>query len=337
MPKMTQVYGLPRTTLMYALIAYLSNQPENESSLEELADHFGYSEKEIESAVRSIAVTDVGGHRNNYLGALYDLDYDLLESEKIVRLYGLENSLLKLPRLTSRQAATLVAALKRLILIPQFELKDDAEELLRQLAGEANAASSNMVALPPTSVDADLLTVREAILTGKAISCDYINGAGETSKDRVIDPLRLESQDLVWYLRGWCHNRKEVRVFKLDAMDKTRILEQEIPAERREIKLTGGLFEPGKDSIDVLIAVEPEAYEVLSDYRAKYKDKPTGTFQATIKVGSLATLGPMVASYGGAVKVLAPAEAVARVREYALSALGRTDEATAERDEQLGA
>ena len=73
--------------------------------------------------------------------------------------------------------------------------------------------------------------------------------------------------------------------------------------------------------------MEPEAYQVLTDYKASYDTKiKKGTIKATIKVSSLVTLPPMVASYGGAVRVLEPAEARLEVRNFALTALGRAAE-----------
>ena len=174
--------------------------------------------------------------------------------------------------------------------------------------------------------DPDLLTIREAILTDVAIRCDYRNGKGETTKARLISPLRLESRDETWYLRGYCHKHNEVRVFKLDSMDSVELTETKIEPEHKALQLDDELFRPGADAISVLIDVSPEGYEVLDAYRANFKAGQSGVIRAEIKVSSLKTLGPMVASFGGAVKVVSPAEARKEVHDFALLALGRGSE-----------
>jgi len=322
MPKMTQVYGVERTSLMYGIVAYLM-KVQDDVSLEELAERFGYTVKEIESAVRSIGVADFGDN-GSYLGNAFEIDYDLLEQDGLVSLYNWSIELAS-PRLTTKQTAAISAGLRQFLQIPNFEFRAEVEQLLEQLIIGSGSTEPTVIALEPNAADADLSLVREAIIAGKAISCDYINGKGERVEGRIIEPLILQSQEQDWYLRGWCVSRNQSqRIFRLDAMDNVRILDTDIDPAHKAEPIVGRLFEPGSNAIEVVIDVEPEAYEVLADYNANFSGTLRGVVRATIHLGALSTLAPMVMSYGGAVRVVAPDAARAAVREAAEAALGQT-------------
>jgi len=163
------------------------------------------------------------------------------------------------------------------------------------------------------------------------VQFDYINQKGVSTKGRKVEPLRLVSVDNDWYLKGFCLKSDDLRNFKLDAISNLTITDAATDPEHLRLELNSELYQPGAEAIDVLIEVEPEAYQVLTDYKAQYdKSATTGAIKATIKVSSLATLPPMVASYGGGVRVLEPAEAKTIVRDFALRGLGRAAETIAD-------
>jgi proteasome accessory factor C len=319
MPKMTKVFGPERTNLMYAIIGHVMNV--GEASIAELAERFGYTATEVEEAVRSIGVADTG-ETASYFNSPFELDYDALEEEQIVTF--VDHSVeMATPRLTTKQTAAISAGLKVLEQIPGFEYRDEVAELLDALHAGSGAMDADTIQVATGHVDSDILLLREAILNSVAIRCNYRNGKGEVTEGRVIEPLRLESRDQVWYLRGFCVSKnQEVRVFRLDAMDAVELTDLPIDETHKQIPLEGDLYEAGENAISVVLEVDPEAYAVLHDYKASVSDKPKGTVRAEIKVSSLLTLPPMVASYGGAVRVLAPAEARVLVRNFALAALG---------------
>ena len=319
MPKMNSVFGPERTNLLYAIIGYVLK--EGEASVADLAKRFDYTPKEIREAVKSIGVAEAGSN-GGYVSAPFEVNYDALEEDDIVEFidYSVE---MDTPRLTTKQTAAISAGLKVLEQIPGFEYKAEVAELLQALHAGAGSLEADTIEVAPGRIDSDLLLLREAILTGKAISCDYRNGKGEVTQNRIIEPLRLESRDQHWYLRGFCVSKaKEVRVFKLDSMDKVQITETDIELSHRNLELAGDLYEPGENAISVLLEVDPEAYAVLSDYNAQHNHANSGTVKAEIKVTNLETLGPMVASYGGAVRVVSPPAAKAAVRDFSLAALG---------------
>jgi proteasome accessory factor C len=327
MPKINGVFGVAKLNLAYAVLAYVvANQ--RVASVAEIAQHFECTEKEIIAIIHGLNNAD-STDAQDYTGAKVFFDLDELEDDGMVVLNDYSEEL-TVPRLTTQQTAAISAGLQMLKQLSGFEHNDDIEALLNALHSGSGGMSPDTIAIEPTKADSDLEVLRGAILDGLAISCDYINGKGERSSGRVIEPLRLESRDNVWYLKGFCHSHHEVRNFRLDAMDKVVVTTQEISAEHKALPLDGPIYQPGANAIDVIIDVEPEGYQVLSDYAASYTAKATGTIRASIKVTSLLTIPPMVASYGGAVRVIEPAEARTLVQDYVLNALGRGSETSAE-------
>lgn len=319
MPKMNSVFGVEKLNLAYAVVGFLVAN-HGVASLDEMAQHFEYTEKEIRGIIEGLNGVEIGQDQD-YQGIPIYLEID--ETDGCVVLAD-HNAKIDVPRLTTQQTAAISAGLQLLKQLGGIDESGEIDTLLNALHSGTGGMSPDTLAIEPVKPDSDLDTLRAAILDGVAISCDYINGKGERSTGRIIEPLRLESRDNFWYLKGFCHSHGEVRNFRLDAMDKVTPTSMQITDDHKSLPLDGPIYQPGADAIDVIIDVEPEAYQVLSDWAANYKPKNTGTIRASIKVTSLLTIPPMVASYGGAVRVIEPAEARVLVRDYALRALGES-------------
>jgi predicted DNA-binding transcriptional regulator YafY len=59
-------------------------------------------------------------------------------------------------------------------------------------------------------------TVDEAIRRGVALTIDYEDGEGRTTKARRIDPLAVARTGGRWYVLAWCHVRLAGRWFRFD-------------------------------------------------------------------------------------------------------------------------
>ena len=89
---------------------------------------------------------------------------------------------------------------------------------------------------------------------GVQLEFDYLDSRGEHERRRV-DPLRVESVDADWYLRGWCHLREAVRTFRLDRISDPQITDEPIEPPRRRRHLPDTLFEGSADDLEVTIEV----------------------------------------------------------------------------------
>jgi proteasome accessory factor C len=164
-----------------------------------------------------------------------------------------------------------------------------------------------------------------AIYNQKRIRCSYQNQKGEKST-REMDPLRIDPRDSSWQLRAWCHNNEEPRNFRIDSMSNVEVLDTDWIPQSHKVEIDEELEYRAKETdVEVVIEADPEGLALISDFAGKVNkiDKKTGVTTATLQIGFLPYFGRAVARFGGAVRVISPAQAREVVREYALRALGQ--------------
>jgi len=315
MPKRNTIYGSDRTNLMWALIGKILDAGSIE--VQELADIFELSYDEVERAIRTIGVTETGGpfDENPFLVNYESLADGWAEFDD----YPLD---LQVPRLSSHQAAAISAGLRYLASVPGFTMVDEVTELLAFMEVTSAEPPVKTIDFVSGTADADLEVLRQALTSGKAVSFNYINGAGVRAQ-RVVEPLRLQSLEPVWYLRGYDQSRAKVLSFRLDRMDDVRVLEQDISEVAKNSEISDEIYIANDTDHVVTVDVMPEAYSLIADFAATDpSSKQTGTKRVTIRVRDLNVLGPVIASYGGDAVVVAPPEAIKAVRDFALRGLG---------------
>lgn len=311
MPKTSGLSGADRYNFMLALTGYLISH--RQQPIEDVAKHFQVTEKEIRSAVVTISLSGVGLYRPD---ELFFLDYDLLE-EGILDL-SFAPTLENVPRLSTRQAAAIASGLSYLLELVDEQDKSEIESLLKVFGSGALGQKDLPFMVQPISSDSDLYLVRQAVAEQRVLSCSYINTTGQISQRR-IEPVQIESRDSNWYLRGFCLTNQELRVFRIDRMREISMLET---FESRSQLEASEIYSPNESDTEVLFEVEPEAYSLIADYKPDFEISGNKAIQVKIPIGQLSNLGRIVARYSGAVRVLAPEQAKAAVREFAERALG---------------
>jgi proteasome accessory factor C len=314
MPKSSKISGTERYNFMLALTGYLIQN--RQQKIEDVAKHFGVSEQEIRDAVVTISLSGVGMYRPD---ELFFLDYDLLE-EGIVDV-SFAPTLESVPRLSTRQAAAIASGLSYLESVLDDQDKVEVAELMNLLSGGGKRTSELPFKVHPSRVDLEVTLSRQAISEDRLLSCSYINAANEVSS-RQIEPIAMESNDSIWYLRGYCRTKKEVRVFRLDRMRDIALEEKTlIRAEYSEID-PSRIYSVSESDTDVVFDIDPAGFGMLADYKPEYPAVGDKTLRVTIPIGDISTLGRVVSKYSGLVRVLEPEAARRVVFEYASRALG---------------
>ena len=86
-------------------------------------------------------------------------------------------------------------------------------------------------------------TVGSALLQRKRLAITYTaRGSGQTT-EREVSPLRLVHYRENWYLDAWCHLRRGLRNFALDAISQAHLLER--PAKEMDDAMLDATFNPG--------------------------------------------------------------------------------------------
>lgn len=314
MPKSAKISGTERYNFMLSLTGYLIQN--RQRPIADVAKHFGVSEQEIHDAVVTISLSGVGMYRPD---ELFFLDYDLLE-EGIVDV-SFAPTLESVPRLSTRQAAAIASGLSYLESIVDDTDKAEISVLMDLLADAGKRTSAMPFKVHPSRVDAEVTLTRKAISENRLISCSYINAANSVS-DREIEPIALESNDSIWYLRGYCRTKKQVRTFRLDRMREISLSNNEFVRTDHQAVDSTLIYSASETDTEVVFDVDPQGFGLLADYKPEYPAVGDKTLRVTIPIGDITTLGRVVSRYSGHVRVIAPALARKVVYEYATRALG---------------
>ncbi len=109
-------------------------------------------------------------------------------------------------------------------------------------------------------------TLKQSILNLNLIEFDYVSSYGEKTTRKVV-PLKLIFKSKSWYLQGYCKNKKDYRIFKLNRMNNIKKLSEQF--NRNEYVLPK--FEESNNStnsyIDIELAFSKEvAYRVYDEF-----------------------------------------------------------------------
>jgi len=310
-----------KLAFLLALVPYLMDH--DRVSVEKTAQHFGMAVQQIRDAVSLIGVSGIPGETATYQhGDLFDIDWDAFEERDEIVLtnrVAIDDS----PRFSAREAAALIAGLQYLSALPEHADRDAVASLMTKLSRGASSEPSQ-VAVEARDSDDTLRLARASVQTGRQLEFDYVNGQGRSERRR-IDPLRVESVDADWYLRGWCHLRGAVRTFRLDRITAPVLTSAAITHGSADLTLPDALFETSDDDLIVTVDIAPGAFTLIADYlpdgvrMAEHGD----VLRTTVRVSHYDGLKRLVAGLPGLATVIGPPEARVAVAQWALAALAR--------------
>jgi len=309
-----------KLAFLLALVPWLLEN--DRVTVDEAAAHFGVTPDEIRASVSLVAMSGVPGSTASYQHEdLFDIDWDAFEQDEIAitQHVALDDA----PRLSSREAAALIAGLQYLQSLPENADSAAIRRLVEKLSRGASASPSQLgVAGGP---DGEVLgLVRRAVAEHRQLSFGYLNSRGERER-RDVDPLRVESIDADWYLRGWDHLRGALRTFRFDRMSEVAVSEAVAQHDASEVQLPDTLFEPSAEDLEVTIEAAPEVIGLLADYipDGAPTSRAGDRIRTTVRVSHYHGLTRLVAGMPGSVAVVAPEQARRAVAEWASAGLER--------------
>jgi proteasome accessory factor C len=246
------------------------------------------------------------------------LDYDLLEDD-IVDL-SFAPTLESVPRLSTRQAAAISSGLSYLVQLLDPSDQNQISELLSIFGKGALGQQQLPFMVQPVGQDRDLEIARQAVAESRAMRCSYRNSNGEVAI-REIEPIKLESREDSWFLRGFCRTNKQERIFRLDRMREISLLDV-MNSPPTTQSSSEEIYEVRASDTEVLFEVDPAAFSLIADYKPEFEIRGNKSIQVKISIGQIENLGRIVARYSGNVRVLAPEVARRAVAEFAAKALG---------------
>ena len=322
-----------KLTFLLSLVPFLMDH--DKISVTAVADHFGVSPERVRDAVNLIAMSGVPGETRQYLhGDLFDIQWDEFEANDnivLTHLVAIDDS----PRFSAREAAALIAGLQYLSALPENGDRDAIATLMAKLTRSSTGAPSQL-AVSRTDADVTISVIQAAVRAGTQVEFDYLNSRG-TAEHRCVDPLRIESVDNAWYLRGWCHLREAMRTFRLDRMSELR--STDVPADSHDdgVLLPDTLFEGSADDLTVTIELPAAALELIADYGPVPVAPAAGgaagqLSRAQVRVSHFHGLKRLVAGLAGVVTVVDPGLARQTVADWAAAGAARYEAQPADRD-----
>lgn len=311
--------ALDRVTLLMSFVPYLIDQ--GPVSVEQLASHFEISPGQVTELVQLLALSGLPGGDGLYQHQdLFDINWELFEEQQIVELWN-HVAVDSTPKLSSREAAALVAGLQYISgIIPESD-KPLLSSLFAKIAEGASAQPEN-ISISPAPIPVDIQVIHEAVRTDTSVTFNYLNSSGERRR-RMVDPLRLDLVGQTWYLRGWCHERAALRTFRLDRMTElagsgksriTPLSEADLPTE---------LFDVSVTDIAATFRIDQSSLAFLSPYKPRVISKAQGD-EVIVEVSfpDLNSVPRFVMQLPGAITVLSPPEARELVISWAKRSLG---------------
>lgn len=154
------------------------------------------------------------------------------------------------------------------------------------------------------------------------------------------EPYTVSPYDLIWdgdfyYMTGFCDERGEVRVFRVDHITEPPILLEEKQVKKpRGYRVSHYTHEAFRmlvtdESVEVKLLCEKEVMRACIDHfgmkvRTRFIDQDH--FQVTVKVCTSSTFYRWVFGWGGKIKIVSPEPVMEEYREMLVKAMGSLEE-----------
>jgi proteasome accessory factor B len=159
------------------------------------------------------------------------------------------------------------------------------------------------------------------------LTLQYRKPGAAAIEERVVDPYHLANIDGEWFLFAYDHLRKDIRTFVPSRVQSAEPTGEAFkrPAGFSVEKILKGSFgvRSGEGNFGVVIQFTPEVADYIREKRwhpsQKLTELPEGGVELSLQLTSLSEIQRWILAWGGAAKVLAPAELIASIKSAAES------------------
>ncbi len=142
-----------------------------------------------------------------------------------------------------------------------------------------------------------------AVIHRRKVKIQYANSCERTS-ERIVEPFRIVYKSMAWYLKAFCTQKQDWRIFKLNRILNLEILEESFPLR--------GFPEPpepvSQKSCRMELRFPKEmAYRIYDEFdKTQIKRQPDGTFLVSVSMPQDAWLMGFLLSFGTQVEIRSP-------------------------------
>lgn len=205
-------------------------------------------------------------------------------------------------RLTAPQALALVAAGRTIRDVPGADPGDPLQRALAKVASALGIDADRVQIELGDAATATLDELTEAAESHRQVEIGYLSFGSDERTDRIVDPHRLYADRGNWYLVGWCHRSEDERVFRVDRIDRVRVLDTTF--DPPALPDTLAVYSPADDDPRVTLRLDPTARWVVEQYPHEgRKDLPDGRIEVTLVVSARRWLERLLLRLGPAAEV----------------------------------
>ncbi len=214
-------------------------------------------------------------------GDRIDVFVDEEDDHLSVDLYGFIGGPL---RLSPDEALTIIGA-GRVVLAG-----GQADETLESAVGKIEAvlaSGGTVVGVELSTIDPEVFaTVRGALDEGRVVRIEYHSFARDEVSVRDVEGQRLFSAEGRWYLRGWCLEAGDHRIFRLDRIQSASVTDRPVDAGRAEADVEDGFDFDGSHPT-VRLVLQPEDEWVPAQYPTTAVERdPEGRLVVELEVSA---------------------------------------------------
>lgn len=158
--------------------------------------------------------------------------------------------------------------------------------------------------------------IQDAIGDRHLLKFRYYAPTGES--ERMVEPYYLVFRWSSWYLWGWCRDRRDLRLFKLNRMDKVRKTEKSF--ECREVvmpDLSNEKIFPGGVKVKALFSPDVK-WRLVEEFGPKcFAENDDGRLLFTADYTDVENLVTWIMTFGDKAEVLEPKEAREKIARMA--------------------
>lgn len=156
--------------------------------------------------------------------------------------------------------------------------------------------------------------LKAAVIHSKNVKIQYASSYGRINV-RTVQPYKLAYKAKAWYLKAFCMEKQDWRIFKLN-----RILDLEVLEESFAHRDFPGLTEPPEEETEQIVLRFPEemAYRLYDEFdKTQVRQEADGHFIVTANMPQDAWLTGFLLSFGTQVEILSPVHLRGAVAEQA--------------------
>lgn len=305
---------MDRVSIVMTLVPYLIEK--GPVAVAVAAADFDVSAETMRAMAEGLTVIGLPGGMDH---ELFGIDWDLLDTHDELAMLNTV-AFERTPRLTSREAAALLAGLQLAQSLPGVKNRGVVAGLMAKLARGAGATPGQLV-LSADPVDDVRVAVMDALDRGVAISFTYRRPDSTSPTTRTVDPVRVLISDAEWYVRGWCHTRRAMRTFHLDRVSDPIVTD--IPSASHDDPDAPVFSGEGVDSL-VRVSYPNHLVPLLGQY-LDHGDVEAGPERSSValRVADDHSLKRLAARRGGAVIIEEPESARRVAADWAAAGLAQ--------------